>query len=160
MAIFTKLQRLHQPFAWLPKWPFITLDSLMLVLLVPFVGAYHSMVHRISVSHSGFVPGLLCGEGVKWSVWHLCRCSLVGTGKTEKRVYSHYIEILKNNTLWCYYSTYLSKYEQLVSHLSNLFTRSPSQPLVMVIRFPRPGTDACWQPHSAWLGWPSLHSLL
>lgn len=29
------------------------------------VGTHHGLVHRLSVSHPGFIPGLLCGKGVK-----------------------------------------------------------------------------------------------
>lgn len=46
-------------------------------------GAHHSVVHRLSMSHPCFFPGLLCGKGVKWGVWDLRRCTLVGTGKTK-----------------------------------------------------------------------------
>ncbi len=83
MAIFTNLQRLHHHFARHPRRHFITLDSLMLIVLVFSVGAHHSMVHWLPVSHPGFIPGLLCGKGVKWWIWDLCWCSLVGTGKTK-----------------------------------------------------------------------------
>lgn len=82
-AIFTKLHGLHQHFVRHTRWHFITLESLMLIVLVFSVGAHHSVVHRLSVPDPGFIPGLLCRKRDEWRVWYLCWCSLVGTGKTK-----------------------------------------------------------------------------
>ena len=156
-AIFTKLHGLHQHFVRHTRWHVITLESLMLIVLVFSVGAHHSLVHRLSVPDPGFIPGLLCGKRDKWGVWYICWCSLVGTGKTKLtlkqetwRFCIHFPKDLQPLPHLLYY----------VMSLFYLFTRSLSPPSVMVIRFPRPGMDVYWQPHSAWSGWPSLHSLL
>lgn len=112
--------------------------------IVSSAGTHHSMVHRLSVSHPGVIPGVLCGKGVKWGVWDLCWCTVVGTGKTKlsEKQFKHSLAqamSLKPSGDFDY-----------------CFTRSLSPPLVTVTRFPRPGMDACWQPHSAWSAWPSL----
>lgn len=46
-------------------WRFITSGSRQAYCVIFTVGADHGLVHRLSVSHPGFILGLLCGKGVK-----------------------------------------------------------------------------------------------
>lgn len=90
IVVFTKLRRLQGILVDTFHLT-ITLAPLMFIVLVFSVGAHHSMVHRLPLSHPGFIPCLFCGKGVKWWVWDLCWCSLVGTGKTKLK---------KHNKTW------------------------------------------------------------
>lgn len=59
------------------------------------VGAHHGLVHRLSVSHPGVIPGLLCGKRVERGVWDLRWCTLVGSGKqkVKKKIKEHLLGI-------------------------------------------------------------------
>ena len=67
-AISIHLQGLHQHSERNRRRHFITLDSLTLIVSVFPAGAHHGLVHRLPVSHPGFISGLLCGEGVERGV--------------------------------------------------------------------------------------------
>lgn len=83
MVVFTSQQRLCCYLCKAALTALITLDSLVLTVLFSPAGAHHSLVYWLSVPHLGLFLGLFCGKGVKWRVWDLCWCSLVGTGKIK-----------------------------------------------------------------------------